>query len=121
MKLLIAEDSEFTQLIIEQNILPFNIDYTFVNNGREALDLLEEEEFDVILLDIEMPILDGFQTIEQIRRYLFLDIPVLAMTAHDSPDFLIKLDKKGFSGYIPKPFSPEIFSEIINKTCGISI
>ena len=121
MKLLIAEDSEFTQLIIEQNILSFNIDYTFVSDGQQALDLLEEEEFDLILLDIEMPVLDGFKTIQRIRKQLYLDTPVLAMTAHNSQDFLSRLEIEGFAGHIPKPFSPDVFSDIIKETCGIKI
>ncbi|MCB0664293.1 MAG: response regulator [Saprospiraceae bacterium] len=87
-----------------------------VENGRDAVRLLEEEDFDIILLDLQMPVMDGFQTCKYIREKLDSpkrDIPIIALTADALPQEKIKALEVGMNEYIIKPFrKEELYSKI---------
>ena len=88
---------------------------TEAQNGREALELLAKEAFDILLLDIHMPVLDGLGTISAIRAAdaPWRDIPVIAMTADAMHQDRDRLLDAGMNGYVPKPIDPsELFAEM---------
>ncbi|TAI49010.1 response regulator transcription factor [Flagellimonas allohymeniacidonis] len=82
------------------------------NNGNEVLDILSHETVDVLLLDIEMPGMDGFDTLREIRK---LQIPprVLVLTMHKSPQFLKNIFSAGANGYLPKDSGKKVLVEAI--------
>ena len=116
-KLLLVEDHKMNQIVARKTLekqFP-NIQITIANHGREALDILEGgAEFSVILMDIQMPVMDGNETVAYIREKLpQIKTPILAMTAHAyiSKDNIFK--SYGFDDFVLKPFEPEqLFSKI---------
>lgn len=66
-------------------LLEYDIQAEIVSNGKEAIELLSVRDFDLILLDIEMPVMDGYSCIKEIRQELKKDVPVVAMTAYALP------------------------------------
>src|SRR5437763_8808340 len=84
LRILVAEDNEFNAQLLEQLLVRRGHRVRLANNGREALSLAEEGAFDLLLLDVHMPELDGFQVIEAVRareRAAGGQVPVVALTA----------------------------------------
>ena len=82
---------------------------TFVGNGQLALDALREQNFDLVLMDLQMPVMDGYQTVQAIRSWpekKFQNLPVVAVTADASKETRDLLLKNGFDLFISKPFDP---------------
>ena len=100
--LLVDDDLELTELLAELLSLEgFNV--TVVHNGKEALSLLETRSFDLMLLDIMMPMLNGTETLKQLRKTS--DMPVLMLSARDNDiDRVLGLEL-GADDYLPKPFN----------------
>ena len=85
-------------------------------NGLEALEKIEKNKYDLVLMDLQMPILDGFNTTIQIRRDLNLSIPILALTANALSGERDRCLEIGMNGYVSKPFQPErLYQEIGQK------
>ncbi len=102
--ILIAEDEDFNYLYIEEILEPTKIQILHAINGQEAINLFKTNKIDLVLMDLKMPILDGFQAAQQIRIE-HKEIPIIAQTA-----FSFKREKclnSGFSDYITKPFAEE--------------
>jgi len=112
MKVLIAEDNVINQKLMLHIFKRLNVDFTIVNNGEEVIDFLENNRADVIILDIQMPKLDGVETVKLIRKdERIKNIPVIALTAQamagDKEEFL----KVGFNDFISKPVDTKILKE----------
>ncbi len=118
IRLLLAEDHKMNQLVARKTIeraYP-NIELTIVDNGQLAVDALRQNIYDIVLMDIQMPVMDGYEAATYIRAELpppMRDVPILAMTAHAH----ISKDKQyldyGMVDYVLKPFEPQqLFSKI---------
>lgn len=107
--ILLAEGFPAGRKIMKEILDLLGYKYKTVDTGYEVIMLLKNEQFDLILLDLELPQFDGFETIEHIRRnfkYPENAIPVIAMTNKDfSSDFNQTYKEEGFDGLIIKPFS----------------
>ena len=122
-RLLLVEDHKMNQLVARKTLkkqFP-NIALTIANHGQEAIDILADQEFDIILMDIQMPILNGYETTALLRkmRPSVAQLPVLAMTAHAN----VAKDKKyldyQMNDYVLKPFEPEnLFAKIGHYVSG---
>lgn len=113
---LLVEDNKTNQILANTRLSRWNCDVKIANNGQEALELLEQFTFDIVLMDIQMPIMNGFETTIAIRNSSNNDynmIPIIAMTAHASHTESEKAIKIGMNDYIFKPFDPEILHEKI--------
>ncbi|MGN0435902.1 MAG: response regulator [Wujia sp.] len=86
-------------------------------SGMEALSVLFRKSFDLILLDIEMPIMNGFKTLKEIRER-GINTPVLFLTAADDVEAMIADEKCDVCGYIKKPFMPMDFTEKVSEILG---
>jgi len=115
-KILIVEDNEINQMVISFTLKQAGILTTITNNGREAVELLEAQadtNFDLIIMDLQMPEMDGFQASAYIRKNLMLQTPIIAMTASVLRDERIKCFEAGMNDYMSKPFKPaELFITI---------
>jgi CheY-like chemotaxis protein len=91
---------------------------TCAGNGREALALLEQRSFDLVLMDVEMPIMNGLQASAAIRAGEMTggNIPIIAMTAHVMKGDEQKCLAAGMDGYVGKPIRPADLAEAIRKT-----
>ena len=86
---------------------------TSVESGQAALDIMENEEFNLILLDVKMPGMDGLETLKHIREKY--DTPVVLMTSDKTLDTSIEFAKYGCDDYITKPFLPLMIQEVIHN------
>ncbi len=114
--ILLVEDNEINQLIAEELLKSAGHTVDIANNGQEALDLLEVNTYNIILMDIQMPVLDGLSTVSKIREDARLaHMPVIAMSAHAmTGDREISLHH-GMNEHITKPISPNILYETVNR------
>lgn len=80
--ILVAEDNEINQSLIKYLLNEWKIRADFVENGKEAIRLLQQQNYDLILMDIQMPEMDGYSATKEIREVLKYKTPIIAMTAH---------------------------------------
>lgn len=103
-KILVVDDNLFNQKLAA-NILENNgFIVTVLDNGSKALELLKTTGFDLILMDIQMPVMDGYQATQLIREELHINTPVIAMTAHALAGEKEKCIQAGMNDYLSKPF-----------------
>lgn len=100
-RVLLVEDVVVNQLLVSRLLHVAGADVVVANNGAEALDLAEAQRFDLILMDIEMPIMDGREAVATLRRR-GVQTPVLAMTALDVDRFRPEAERLGFNGVLAK-------------------
>ncbi|TLV02249.1 ATP-binding protein [Dyadobacter luticola] len=117
-KALIVEDNPINQGLMAKFMQEFSIKYAIAENGKEALQILQNETFDIILTDIQMPEMDGYTLTTQIRQTLKLGIPIIAMTANAMPGEREKCIGYGMNDHLPKPIREadlqRIFSEYLH-------
>ncbi len=119
-KLLLAEDNKMNQLVARKTLEKqwTNISITIANDGQEAIAILEKETFDLILMDIQMPHMNGYEATEHIRNNTgdrHTQTPILAMTAHAHISKDEKFKEYGMDDYVLKPFDPEQLFQKIGK------
>ncbi len=112
--ILIVEDNEFNQLLIESIFSDKNVKISCVSNGQEALKILNSQKFDIILMDIQMPVMDGIETTRKIRKELKLDVPIIALTANALKEDKEKYLNAGMDSYISKPFDQQELLRVIS-------
>ena len=118
LKVLLVEDNKTNQLLANTRLTRWGCEVEIANHGQEAIDLLEKNYFDVILMDIQMPIMNGFEATTSIRSSENLNynqIPIIAMTAHASHKEAERAIKRGMNDYIFKPFDADILHKKILK------
>ena len=106
MRILIAEDNKINMLIARKFLKSWGVDVTEAVNGSEAIAYCYINEFDLLLLDLEMPEADGYTALKEIRK-LKPTIPAIAFTAAAFENIDMVLLEKGFNDYILKPFLPQ--------------
>ncbi|HEY6502820.1 MAG TPA: ATP-binding protein [Chitinophagaceae bacterium] len=117
LKVLIAEDNPINMMIASRFLDKWGVNYSKAKNGAEAVSLFEENDFDVILMDLEMPEMDGYSALNEIRK-TNADIPAIAFTAAVFENMREKLTASGFNDYIQKPFQPEDLHLRLTKFSG---
>lgn len=102
--LLIVDDNKVNRLLMARSVELLGYHASTAENGRIAMQMLEEEAFDVLLLDIEMPEMDGFQVLEALKRDATLrDVPVIVTSSVEGLDNIVRCIELGAEDYIPKP------------------
>jgi len=107
-KILIVEDDEQNQQSIAHMLETEGISFSIAANGREAIETLEKESFDLILMDLHMPRMDGYQTTNFIRKQLNNNIPIIGMSVGNNCEDHFKCFEAGVNQFIKKPFTPEL-------------
>lgn len=121
LRVLVAEDNELNQLLITTILNREGIQFDLADDGKVVLEKLKTTEYHLILMDIQMPHLDGMATAKLIRTELNMNIPIIALTANASPDDEAKYKESGMDDYIAKPFKREelfakIYQQLKNRT-----
>ena len=116
MRVLAAEDNKINQMIIEELLTSVGIETTLAENGLAALAELESKTFDVILMDIQMPELDGLAAAARIRADIRYDgTPILAMTANSGPEHIAESHAAGMNGHLTKPIDVDELYEALKR------
>ncbi len=106
-KILIVDDEPFNVDYLEQELEELGYDTISANNGQEALNQVSAESPDLVLLDIMMPIMDGFEVLARMKASTSTrDIPVIIISANNDLQSIVKGVKQGAEDYLPKPFEP---------------
>ena len=111
---LLVEDNKLNQILATAMLEKWGAKVVIANNGQEAVDISETETFDVILMDIQMPVMDGMTASKMIREKLRITTPILALSANVIKGIVERCEEAGMQGYISKPFdADDLFTKII--------
>ena len=115
-KILVVEDQEDNCSYIETLIHRLGGNVTVAKDGMEAMQAIEKESFDLVLMDLRMPVMDGIQAARLIRSGDTQNrVPILAVSAHQKEEVKEKALSVGMNGYLNKPLSPEILADTVNR------
>ncbi len=106
IKILVVDDEEHIRKLIQFYLNKFGFETIEANNGQMALDIIENKHIDLIVVDIMMPIMDGYEFVSQVKK--IRDIPTIMLTAKDSPIDKLKGFDLGIDDYVVKPFHGEV-------------
>jgi len=121
LNVLFAEDNSINQLLVNDLLSDIGAHVKIVDNGQDALNFFNTNHYDIILMDMQMPIMDGYDAIKQIREK-GSEIPIIALTAHATDGEKEKCIVAGADNYLSKPFQPhELLGMIKNMTKDVSI
>jgi two-component system, sensor histidine kinase and response regulator len=118
VRILLAEDNRINQNVARELLESVGMIVEIANNGQEAVHILQDrgDEFDAVLMDVQMPVMDGFQATEAIRTNPVLtDLPVIAVTAHAMQGDREKCMQIGMNDYVAKPITPELLFSVLTR------
>ncbi len=116
LKVLLVEDNEINQMVARELLEKLNVKVSVVDNGKAALEYLDSELPELILMDIQMPIMDGYTATQHIKNNpLTRHIPIIALSANATTEDKNKARKMGMCDYVCKPFSIDELSGCLNR------
>ena len=115
IKVLVVEDIPLNQLLMKTLLNDFGCEYDIASNGKIAIEKLEENTYDIILMDLQMPKMNGFEATEYIRNTMQSKIPIIALTADVTTVDVEKCKAVGMNGYVAKPIDENVlYAKIIS-------
>jgi signal transduction histidine kinase/CheY-like chemotaxis protein/HPt (histidine-containing phosphotransfer) domain-containing protein len=115
-RVLLVEDNEINRQVAKEVLEGAGLKVTMAFDGREAVNAVKSDEFDVVLMDVQMPVMDGYEATGTLRRDpLFKDLPIIAMTAHAMAGDREKSLDAGMNDHVSKPIDPEILYRTLAK------
>jgi signal transduction histidine kinase/CheY-like chemotaxis protein len=112
LRVLIAEDNDINSIVLERILQSWAVKFQFARDGKEALQAAREREFDLVLMDVQMPVLDGIEATRQLRQ-LNTALPVYGITADTSEATVESALSAGMNGVLPKPFRQDQLLSIL--------
>lgn len=112
---LLVEDSLMNQRLAGFMMNHLGIAFDVCGNGAAALKMVVKKKYGLILMDIEMPEMDGLHAAKEIRRTLKMTVPIVALTAYDSTEEILKFEEAGMNDHLIKPLDQQAFIKVINK------
>ncbi len=114
VKVLVAEDIALNQLLIKIILSDYGFDFDIAGNGKLAIEMMHSKEYDIVLMDLQMPEMNGFQATEHIRKVMKSTVPIIALTADVTSMDVEKCIAIGMNDYISKPIDEnELYNKII--------
>ncbi|BBP45470.1 hypothetical protein THMIRHAS_08430 [Thiosulfatimonas sediminis] len=113
-QILLVEDNEINQQVASELLEQVNIQVSIANNGKQALKKIHDQDYDLVLMDIQMPVMDGYQATQSIRQQAqFAELPIIAMTANAMREDQQKCHEAGMNDFIAKPIEPnELYQKL---------
>ncbi|MBV1928736.1 MAG: transporter substrate-binding domain-containing protein [Gammaproteobacteria bacterium] len=112
-KVLVVDDVQDNRELIIESFIEMPLQIATAKNGLQAIELAKDQKFDLILMDIRMPVMDGYEAAREIKS--FSNVPIIALTASVMADEFNRLKKENFDGYLRKPVTKrELFDELTN-------
>jgi len=114
IKVLVVEDIALNQLLMKTLLDDFGFERDIADNGKIAIEMLQKNSYDIILMDLQMPVMNGFEATEYIRKIMNSKIPIIALTADVTTIDLAKCKTVGMNDYIAKPVDEKVlYSKIV--------
>ncbi|MTI22828.1 PAS domain S-box protein, partial [Fulvivirga sp. RKSG066] len=113
-KILVVEDNQINQVVAEKFLRKWNISVEIANHGKEALEILKKESFDLVLMDLQMPVMGGYEATAEMKADKSLkDLPIIALTASALTEERERVFKSGMNDFVTKPLNAqELYSKI---------
>ncbi|MCK4750075.1 MAG: response regulator [Bacteroidales bacterium] len=121
MRALIVDDIFTNRLLLAEILRNMGIEFDEVENGKEAIQAIEKEEYDLVLMDIEMPVMNGLETTKYIREklpYPKNQTFVVALTAHNPQLFFEDFKDVGFNQLLTKPYNVDKINSLVEEVKG---
>jgi PAS domain S-box-containing protein len=116
LKILVVEDIALNQLLMKTILDDFGFEIDIAENGKIAIEKIQQIYYDIVLMDLQMPVMNGFEATKYIRETLKLELPIIALTADVTTVDLEKCKAVGMNDYIAKPVDERLlYSKIINQ------
>jgi CheY-like chemotaxis protein len=119
MKILVAEDHPTNRTVVSLILEPFGVELTLVEDGRQAVDAVERETFDLILMDLQMPVLDGLSAAREIRALEtalgLARTPIVALSANALPEHIAQARAAGMDEHLAKPIRPDALIALLTR------
>jgi signal transduction histidine kinase/DNA-binding response OmpR family regulator len=107
-KLLLVEDNAINQIVIKELLGKYRLEIVIANNGAEAVEIVSREAIDLVLMDLQMPVMDGFEATRKIREFKPLEsFPILALSAATFPEDIVQSSQAGMNEHLQKPIDVE--------------
>jgi DNA-binding response OmpR family regulator len=120
-KVLVVEDAEATWTVQERSLVGSGFDPTICTNGSAALDAIAAKDFDLVVLDLGLPEVDGWAILGRLRgEPRTASVPVLIVTARDDAETQQKARLAGATAYLTKPFDVDKFRRVVNDLVGVA-
>lgn len=120
LRVLIAEDNQVNQLVVSNTLKLWGVVYDIAGNGKECIELLKKNDYDCILMDLAMPVMDGYEASAFIRRSMpepKKSVPIIALTASVLIASENRIQKAGMNSHLSKPFKPvDLYNKILELT-----
>lgn len=114
--IMVVEDYEDTRTLLKFGLEEMGYSVLEATNGQEAVDIAERERPDLILMDLDLPILDGIAATQRIRQQAEMDsVPIVAVTAYPMSYTHVKAFAKGCNEYMPKPIDMSELAELVDR------
>lgn len=111
---MLAEDNKVNQSLAVHVLKKFGFSADIADNGKIAVEKIQQKQYDLVLMDMQMPEMDGYEATTIIRKELKSNIPIIALTAHVLQEEREKCLALGMNEYVAKPFDPkELYNKII--------
>ena len=115
--ILVVDDNRMNRLMLARGLEQQGHRVSFAENGRQALEMMQNQALDLVLLDIEMPEMNGYEVLEQLNANpRWRDIPVIMISAVDEIDSVVKCIEMGAADYLNKPFNPVLLKARVNAS-----
>ena len=117
LKVIIVDDIFANRLLLSEILEDIGCEYVLAKNGKEAIDILSNDNYDLILMDIEMPVMNGLEATKYVREELSppkCNIPIVALTAHNPKLFFDNHNDVGFTSLLTKPYSVAKIRQLLN-------
>lgn len=118
IKVLVAEDNRINQVVASNFIRKWGMEVEFANNGKEAVEKIRSKSYHLVLMDLQMPEMDGYEATQIIRSMsdpYFAQVPIIALTASAMVEIREKVINAGMNDFVSKPFQPEELETKIGK------
>jgi CheY-like chemotaxis protein len=115
IRILVVEDNALNQTLASYMLNTWGFRYDVATDGKDALERIRKRNYDLVLLDIQMPEMNGYETANYIRNELKLGMPIIAITSSDSPGDRERCLSSGMTDYIAKPVQPVDLFNLVNN------
>jgi CheY-like chemotaxis protein len=118
--ILLVEDNDLNQLVASERLKQMGITCSIANNGLEAVEMVQKETFDAILMDMQMPVMDGLTATKEIRKLQgFANLPIIALSAAVLQDDLLLAQEAGMNDFVAKPIDKIALQNVLSKWLSI--